>query len=109
MRTQHSETKSASFHAFSVPTLEKMEKRILKAFSDRGVTLTRDEIADKLNRTLYKQAGEKKVKVSSVCGRVNSLVTKGVLVVRGREKSKDTGRLVELVGLPVPTQLDLLG
>ena len=98
MKAAYSETKSESFHSFKIPELKGMEQRVVDVFNhDRRLTYTFKHIAQRANMV-----------ESSVCGRVNSLIAKGVLVDRGRFYDSDTNRTIRLVGLPVPVQLDLL-
>jgi len=54
------------------------------------LTLTRQDIAGRTN-----------MRLSSVCGRVRELVDAEILMVRGKRECKETGVMVETVGLPV--------
>ena len=100
MKSQYSETKSESFHSLAVRDyLQPAEKRVISIFYNRPLefTLTRKQIAVMTG-----------LELSAVCGRVNSLITNKRLVARGERKDPFTGKNQELLGLPVPVQLDLL-
>ena len=98
MRTQHSVTKSESFHSLPVREyLQPSETRIIALFHSHKLTLSRKQIAALTG-----------LELSAVCGRVNSLITNKRLVARGERKDPITGKFQELLGLPVPVQLDLL-
>lgn len=92
MRTQVAETSLAAFHSFGVPDLQKKEMEVLAAIREAGRPMTREQIAKLLDW-----------KESAVCGRVNSLVAKGVLEESGTVKTS-SGRSAKLVGLPVRGQ-----
>jgi len=83
------ETSVAAFHSFRIPELQNKEIEVLAAIQEAGKSMTREQIAQMLNW-----------KESAVCGRVNSLVSKGVLEESGTVKTS-SGRSAKLVGLPV--------
>ena len=95
MRTTVTETSVMAFHSFSIPELQNKEQEVLAAIKEAGRPLTREQIAAALDW-----------KESQVCGRVNSLVTKGVLEESGTVKTA-SGRSAKLVGLPVVGQRGL--
>jgi len=99
MRSQFSETKSAGFHSLSFQQLQNKERVVLSAFTSESVMLTREQIVDAVQE----------MKLSSVCGRVVSLMAKGYLVSRGNYFCQKSKKYQELVGLPVPQQLTLNG
>lgn len=68
MRTEIATTSLQAFDSLSALMLQKKEAELLTVFQ-RETNLTREQLAERLG---WKEA--------SVCGRVNSLVTKGVLV-----------------------------
>lgn len=88
MRTQVSKTSLSAFHGLSaVNYLQPKEQEVMSLFK-AGVQLTREQIAARLGW-----------KESAVCGRANSLVTKGKLeeVEGGKTQS---GRSAMLLRLP---------
>ena len=95
MRTQLAETSIAAFYSFRVPELQNKESEVLAAIQEAGRPMSREQIAAALGW-----------KESSVCGRVNSLVAKGVLEESGTIKTL-SGRSAKLVGLPVRGQRSL--
>jgi len=98
MKSAHSETKSESFHSLDIREyLQPSETRIIALFYQSDITLTRKQIASLTC-----------LELSAVCGRCNSLITNKRLVARGERKDPITGKNQELLGLPVPVQLDLL-
>ena len=99
MRSQFSETKSMGFHSLSIQQLQNKEKLVLSVFTSEAITLTREQIVDAVSE----------MKLSSVCGRVVSLMAKGGLVSRGTYICPKSRKTQELVGLPVPSQLLLTG
>lgn len=70
--------------------LQPMEAKILRLFTRRPTSqLTRQQIATKSRLPLH-----------CVCGRVNSLVKKGALVVHTEKVDNKTRRPREVLGLP---------
>ncbi|WP_189490676.1 hypothetical protein [Formosimonas limnophila] len=78
--------------------LNPRESQIMAVFVDDSVVMTR--------RQLVTAAG---MELSGVCGRVNALLAKNALAVRGHIKDQKTGNTVEVLGLPVPDQGALFG
>lgn len=68
--------------------LQPMQERILACFAS-GRAYTRKQLRDLTGMEL-----------SSVCGRVNSLIAAGLLEVLGESRDPATGKPQELVGLP---------
>ena len=95
MRTAIAETSIAAFYSFRVPELQNKEMEVLAAIQEAGRPMTREQIAQMLGW-----------KESAVCGRVNSLVAKGVLEESGTLKTL-SGRSAKLVGLAVHGQRSL--
>lgn len=95
MRTTVTETSVMAFYSFSIPELQNKEMEVLAAIKEAGRPMTREQIAAVLDW-----------KESQVCGRVNSLVTKGVLEESGTVKTS-SGRSAKLVGLPFRGQRGL--
>jgi predicted transcriptional regulator len=95
MRTAIAQTSIAAFYSFPVPELQNKEMEVLVAIQEACRPMTREQIAQMLNW-----------KESAVCGRVNSLVTKGVLEESGTLKTS-SGRSAKLVGLTVRGQRSL--
>ena len=95
MRTAVSETSLEAFHSFGISSLQSKEREVLKVFYRLGGCHTREQLAKILGW-----------KESAVCGRVNSLVTKGVLEESGVIKTS-SGRSAKLVRLPVIGQRSL--
>ncbi len=92
MRTLVAGTSLAAFHGLSVINyLQPKEQEVMNLFKP-GVELTREQIATRLGW-----------KESAVCGRANSLVTKGKLeeIEGGKTRS---GRSAMLLRLPVASQ-----
>lgn len=97
MRINQAETAIASFHSLSVPHyLQPAEAKVMALFAGETVVLTRKQIRNSTDMEL-----------SSVCGRVNSLLAKGKLAVRGEVIDQKTKKPQELLGLPVPVQRSL--
>ena len=95
MRTAIAETSIAAFYSFRAPELQNKEMEVLAAIQEVGRPMTREQIAQMLGW-----------KESAVCGRVNSLVAKGVLEESGTLKTL-SGRSAKLVGLAVRGQRSL--
>ena len=89
MRTQFSETKSASYKSLSVRGyLLPSEAEVMELMMD-GVARTRRQIADSLGW-----------RDGPTCGRCNSLVTAGRLIERGELKDPITKKYAALLQLP---------
>ena len=95
MKTQVAQTSLQTYHAMRVRDYLQPKEQEVMNLMNQGHTLTREQIAQRLGW-----------KESAVCGRVNSLVTKGALqeIDGGRTAS---GRPAKLVRIPAG-QLDLL-
>lgn len=97
MRTNVAETSREAFHSLSpAGYLQPKERAVMALFTGPGVAFTREQLAARLG---WKEA--------AVCGRANSLVTKGQLeeVEGGKTVS---GRSAKLLQLPRPAQGDLV-
>jgi hypothetical protein len=91
MKTNVAGTSIDAYRSLGVIThLQPLENRVMALFSNPETALSRAQIAEKSGMALH-----------CVCGRVNSLVTKGALVDRGEAKDPTTRKMVQLVGLPV--------
>lgn len=89
MRTQVSETSREAFHGIRREgKLQPMQQEILNALKD-GHLYTRKQLRHVTGMEL-----------SSVCGRVNSLLAAGLIDVRGEVRDEKTGKMQELLGLP---------
>ena len=89
MRTQVSETSREAFNSIRREgKLQPMQKSILDAL-DGGRTYTRKQLRQVTGMEL-----------SSVCGRVNSLLAAGLVEIIGEVKDEKTGKRQELIGLP---------
>lgn len=96
MRTHVAETSLQAFHSLrSEGKIAPQESRVLAAIEARGA-MTREEIADATG-----------LRLSAVCGRVNSLVADRRLVERGTRMNPVTRKPNKLVCL-APSQLSLL-
>lgn len=96
MKIAQSDTAIASYHSLSVAGyLCPSEAKVMALFTSPDVLLTRKQIRDRCGMEL-----------SSVCGRVKSLLDKGALAKRA-EITADTNKANELLGLPVPEQMEL--
>lgn len=83
MRTAVATTSLDAYSSFSTTDLQRKEREVMAEFAAcPGLTVTREQLAERLG---WKEA--------AVCGRANSLVTKGVLeeIDGGRER-KAAGR-----------------
>ena len=99
MKTNINETSIEAYQSLSVAGyLQPKEAQVMSVFTDESIALTRRQLAAKTGMEL-----------SSVCGRVNSLIAKNALTVRGRVKDAQTHKTVEVFGLPVPMQSELVG
>lgn len=97
MKTQMNSTSLDAYHGMSAKTLSDREREVMRAFLTERDVLSRQEISEFTGMAL-----------SGIYGRVNSLLAKGVLCVRGRRKIS-AGRWHDLVGLPVSAQGSLFG
>lgn len=96
MRTAMAETSLDAYRSFSSGDLQKKEIEVMAEFrKSPGLTITREQLAVRLG---WKEA--------AVCGRANSLVSKGLLeeVEGGRTSS---GRSAKMLRVPVKGQGDL--
>lgn len=95
MRTAASETSIEAYHSLPVAGyLQPKEQQVMAAFRGRAdTTLTRQQLVDATGMPL-----------NAVCGRVNSLLAKKALCVRGFRVDPSTRKRQELVGLPVAQQ-----
>lgn len=99
MKTQMNSTSLDAYHSLPVAGyLQPKEQKIMSEFTGEHVVLTRKELAERT-----------KMDLSGVCGRVNSLIAKGVLIARGHRKDPITRKTQELLGLPVQAQGSLFG
>jgi len=88
------ETSREAFYTLPViGYLQPKEAQVLAAFNRPETMLTRQQLADALGWG-----------INVVCGRVNSLLTKHVLAVRGSRIDPATHKRQELIGLPVTPQ-----
>lgn len=93
MKTSMSETSLEAFHSLPVADyLQPKERAVMALFTGPEVALTRERIAEILH---WKEA--------AVCGRANSLVTKGRLEEIDGGKTV-SGRSAKLLRLPQPGQ-----
>lgn len=95
MLTAVAETSLATFHSLSVTGYLQPKERVVMDLLESGLTLTREQIAQRLGW-----------KESAVCGRVNSLVAKKQLeeIYGGKTAS---GRPAKLVRVPIKGQREL--
>ena len=88
------ETSLEAFHSLSVAHyLQPKEQQVMAVFRTIFILRTRQELASSLGWG-----------INVVCGRVNSLLTKGALAVRGSRIDPGTRKRQELLGLPVAAQ-----
>lgn len=73
--------------------LQPMERKIVRLLESSGSPLSRRQMASIAN-----------LEINSVCGRVNSLLEKGVLTVAGYHVDHNTHRRHELLGLKLDEQ-----
>lgn len=91
MNTLTTETSREAFRSLGARDyLQPKEREVMAAFFSPSVTLTRQLIATETGMPL-----------NAVCGRVRSLLDKGVLVVRGTVVDQQTRKAQELLGVPV--------
>lgn len=84
------QTQIEAFHGMPGRQLSAQKQVVIDLFAARTTMLTRRDIADRTNLAM-----------SSVCGRVRELLDAELLAVRGKRECKETGVMVETVGLPV--------
>lgn len=97
MRTAVTQTSLAAFRSLGAKDyLQPKEREVMAAFCSPSMALTRQGIADATG-----------MKLNCVCGRVRSLLDKGVLVVRGLTVDPVTRKSQELLGVPVYGQQTL--
>ncbi|MDR5784089.1 hypothetical protein QCE63_32225 [Caballeronia sp. LZ065] len=83
------ETQHASFHSLTTKQLCHTQRMVMDCFIGQETLLTREEIAACTN-----------LKLSSVCGRVRSLLDASLLQKRDTRRDAATGKSQELIGLP---------
>lgn len=88
MRAQVTDTSRMAYHQLrDEKRLQPMQTKVLDAL--RSGAMTRKQLRDSTGMEL-----------SSVCGRVNSLLAAGLIELHGEAKDPETGKVQELVGLP---------
>lgn len=98
MRTAVAETSREAFHSLPVAAyLQPKERAVMALFTGPEVALSRQQIAELAPMPLH-----------CVCGRVNSLVTKGTLEEAGTRRDPHTGKSQALLRLPREAQASLL-
>lgn len=89
-----SSTKSEAFHSLSPREyLQPAQQRVMDLFTSTAIVMTRKEITAALGD----------MELSSVCGRVNALLSANRLARRGERIDPRTRKPQELIGLPIPT------
>lgn len=89
MRT--SETQVSAFRSLGARDyLQPKEREVMRAFESPSTEMTRQQISACTGMA-----------INVVCGRVRSLLDKGVLVVRGTAVDTQTRKSQELLGVPV--------
>lgn len=73
--------------------LQPKERQVMDAFPSADTTMTRQQLSDATG-----------MKLNCICGRVRSLLDKGVLTVRGITVDSQTRKSQELLGVPVYEQ-----
>lgn len=103
MRTAMAETSLATFFSLSPACdLEPKEREIMALFEApmklgrKPIELSRQQISKVLG-----------LPINTICGRVNSLVTKKALIERGERVSPETGKPQKLLMLPVIEQVEM--
>lgn len=96
MRTAIAATSLDAYRSFSTTDLQSKEREVMAEFAAcPGLTVTREKLAQRLG---WKEA--------AVCGRANSLVSKGLLEeVEGGKTS--SGRSAKMLRVPVRGQAEL--
>ncbi len=90
MRTAVADTSREAFHTLSpADYLQPKEQAIIAIFGP-NTRLSRQQISE-----------VSRIPLHSVCGRVDSLLTKGVLVEEGERRDAYTGKRQKLLRLPV--------
>lgn len=98
MRTAVAETSLEAFHSLPVADyLQPKERAVMALFTGPEVALSRQQIAELARMCLC-----------GVCGRVNSLVTKGALEECGTRRDPGTGKSQALLRLPREAHASLL-
>lgn len=95
MLTAVSDTSREAFHSLPVSHLQRKEASILALFGP----------ATRLSRQQISEIG--RLPINTVCGRVDSLLTKGALIEHGERKDPYTGKRQKVLRLPIG-QLELL-
>ena len=91
MRTATTETSRAAFRSLGARDyLQPKERAVMAAFESPAIAMTRQQISSHTGMPLH-----------CVCGRVRSLLDKGVLTVRGTAVDPQTRKAQELLGVPV--------
>ena len=103
MKTSMAQTSLSAYHSTPARELSRREAEIMILFGDDTVVMSRKQIWEVLRENFGRSApGE-----GGVCGRVNALVAAGRLVDRGERVDEHTGKLQQLVGLPLRGQQGL--
>lgn len=91
MQTQMTQTSLAAFRSLSAKDyLQPRERQVMEALTSPSTQMTRQQISAATG-----------LAINVVCGRVRSLLDKGVLTVRGTAIDPQTRKAQELLGVPV--------
>ena len=91
MRTSPTDTSREAFRSLGARDyLQPKERLVMAVFESPSTQMTRQQISDAIG-----------MRLASVCGRVRSLLDKGVLTVRGTAVDPQTRKSQELLGVPV--------
>lgn len=91
MNISTTETSREAFRSLSTRDyLQPKEREVMQAFESPSTMMTRQQISARTGMA-----------INVVCGRVRSLLDKGVLVVRGTAVDSQTRKSQELLGVPV--------
>ncbi len=97
MRTSTTDTSREAFRSLGARDyLQPKEREVMSAFESPSTAMTRQQIAVRTGMA-----------INVVCGRVRSLLDKGVLTVRGTAVDPQTRKSQELLGVPVYGQAQL--
>ena len=91
------QTQRDSYHGLACKDLSNGQKAVMQAFKDTSTCYSRNQ--------LEKVTGKR---INVICPRVNELIAAGRLVVRSECLDEFTKKTVQVLGLPVPVQLELI-
>ena len=91
------QTQRDSYHSLTCKALTNGQNAIMQAFKDAKTCYSRKDLVTVLSKP-----------INVICPRVNELLAAKKLAIRSTAKDPVTRKTVELLGLPVDVQLELI-